>query len=70
MGCIPIVERHPGFLFLLENTKLPVLVVDDFYRVTVGRLKEFLRQQASILPTLWDVPHKNLSYWKEKITAL
>lgn len=66
MGCIPIIELHPGFIFL-HDTRLPILVVDNFYRITNKSLTNFLNANTDQLELLWQSPYMRFSHWKNKI---
>lgn len=64
MGCIPIIEAHPGFEFL-KSTTLPILMIDNFHRLTSNDLNEWYKRHYQGLN--WSLQEAQLSYWKEKI---
>ena len=64
MGCIPIVETHPGFNYL-HNTSLPIIQIDNFHRLNEDFLNRWYNQNFHQLN--WSLKEATLSYWKDKI---
>lgn len=63
MGCVPIIENHPGLSYF-DKTMLPHLYVDDLC------MNQHIIQYLSKLDLMnfdWDLEEAKLSYWKQKI---
>jgi hypothetical protein len=65
MGCIPIMELHPGLMFY-TRLNLPIVFTSSLEAVTKPVLRA-IRQSPHNDRSTWDLSRIHLSYWKNQI---